>query len=53
LLLVLLRDNGIGLASSDCLLRTPNAFFSLKPLEELVGGFTAEDKGVDVGIAGG
>jgi hypothetical protein len=52
LLLVLLRDKDIGLESSDCFLRAPNAFFSLKPLEVVVGGFKAKEGGGADGAAG-
>ena len=52
LLLVLLRDKDVGLASSDCFLRAPNAFFSLKPLEAPLGVLETEESGDDAGIAG-
>ena len=52
LLPVLLRDNGLTLASSDCFLRAPNAFLSLKPLDAPIGALTAEECGDDDETAG-
>ena len=52
LLLVLLRDKGIGLTSSDCFLRAPNAFLSLKPLDVFAGVLEVEESGEGAGAAG-